>query len=139
MDLEANKALARRMLGLWAGDCTDDPHEIIAEDYANRQEPAMPDGSHVLGRDAWLELVKGHRASFPDCRVEILLQIAEGNKVATRWRFHGTNLGPYMGHPATGREVSWTGIEIDVFRYEHIIESWVDWDRHHQRVMLGHI
>ncbi|MEM9224219.1 MAG: ester cyclase [Pseudomonadota bacterium] len=139
MNLEANKAVSRRMLELWAAHNTDDPHEIIAEDYVNRQEPAMPDGSHILGREAWLALVKSNHTAFPDCRVEILMQIAEGHAVATRWRFNGTNTGPYLGHAPTGIHVTWTGIEIDLFRYEHIVESWVDWDRHHQLKMLGHI
>ncbi|MEM6761568.1 MAG: ester cyclase [Pseudomonadota bacterium] len=139
MNLEANKLKSRRMLGLWAGNATDNPDEILAADYVNRQEPALPDGAHILGRARWLALVEGHRAAFPDCHVEILFQIAEGHAVATRWRFYGTNTGPYLGHAATGRHVSWTGIEIDVFRDDFIIESWVDWDRHHQLTQLGHI
>ncbi len=139
MDLDANKALSRRMLGLWAGNSTDDPRAFISEDYVNRQEPYVADGSNNLSLERWLKVLEGHRAAFPDCEVEILLQIAEHDKVATRWRFHGTNLGEYLGRPPTGRRVIWTGIEIDVIRYEKIEESWVDWDMHRQLKELGHI
>lgn len=138
MDLEANKALSRRMLRLWAGSSTDDPRDFIAEDYVNRQEPYVANGSsNNLGLERWLDIVKGHRKAFPDCEVEILLQIAEGDKVATRWRFHGTNLGEYLGRPPTGRRAAWTGIEIDVIRNDKIMESWVDWDMHGQFEQLG--
>ena len=139
MDLEANKALSRRMLGLWNGNSTDDPRAFISEDYVNRQEPYVEDGSNNLSLERWLAVLDGHRKAFPDCEVEILLQIAEGDKVATRWRFHGTNTGPYVGHPPTGRRVIWTGIEIDVIRYGKIEESWVDWDMHRQFKTLGYI
>lgn len=139
MDLDANKALARRMLGLWAGASTDNPRAFIAADYVNRQEPYVADGSSNLGLERWLALLEIHRTAFPDCEVEILLQIAENNMVATRWRFHGTNLGEYRGRPPTGRRAVWTGVEIDVMRYEMIEESWVDWDMYGQLEQLGHL
>lgn len=139
MDLEANKALSRRMLRLWAGNSTDNPHEFISEDYVNRQEPYVEDGSNNLSLERWLKLLEEYHVAFPDCEVEILLQIAEGDKVATRWRFHGTNLGEYLGKAPTGRRAIWTGIEIDVIRYGKIEESWVDWDMHRMLQQLGHI
>lgn len=139
MDLDDNKALARRMLGLWAGDSTDDPSAFLAPDYVNHQEPSASDGPGELDLTHWLQLLDGHRAAFPDCRVEILMQIAEADTVATRWRFSATNSGPYRGHPATGRPVTWTGIEIDRIRGERILESWVDWDMYRQLQTLGQI
>lgn len=139
MDLEHNKALSRRMLGLWAGKSSDDPRAFISEDYVNRQEPYVEDGSNNLSLERWIKLLDEFHVAFPDCEVEILLQIAEHDKVATRWRLHGTNLGEYLGRPATGRRAIWTGIEIDVIRYEKIEESWVDWDMHRMLQQLGHI
>lgn len=139
MTLEANKALARRMLGLWAGTSHDDAHAFIADTYVNHQEPYVEDGSNDLDLTAWLTLVDGHKAAFPDCRVEILRQVAEGDTVATRWRFSATNKGPYLGRPATNAPLSWTGIEVDVIKDGKIIESWVDWDMVRQLKQLGHI
>jgi len=139
MDLEANKALARRMLGLWNAKSTDNPREFISEDYVNRQEPFVEDGSNNLSLERWLGLLKDFHVGFPDSEVEILMQIAEGDKVATRWRIHGTNLGEYLGKAPTGRQAIWTGIEIDVIRYGKIEESWVDWDMHRMLLQLGHL
>lgn len=138
MDLEANKALARRMLSLWAGTSTDNPRNFISADYVNHQEPFVEDGSNDLSLERWLALLGDFHTAFPDCEVEILMQIAEGDKVATRFRFHGTNTGPYLGKAPTGRRAIWTGIEIDVVRGEKIEESWVDWDMHRMLQQLGH-
>ncbi|MEM8853821.1 MAG: ester cyclase [Pseudomonadota bacterium] len=139
MTLEANKALARKILGLWAGNANEDARAFIADTYVNHQEPFVDDGANDLGLEAWLALVEGHKVAFPDCRVEILRQVAEGDTVATRWRFSATNKGPYLGRPATNKPLSWTGIEIDVIKDGKIIESWVDWDMVRQLRQLGHI
>lgn len=139
MELNDMKALSRRMLHLWAGSSTDHPRDFIAGDYVNHQEPYAEDGSSELGLERWLELVGHHRVAFPDCKVDILTQLAEADKVATRWRFMGTNTGPYLGKAPTGRNVSWTGIEIDVIRDGKIAESYVDWDMRRQLRELGHL
>jgi len=39
-------------------------------------------------------------------------QIAEADKVVTRWSVCGTHRGELLGVPPTGRPLSWTGITI---------------------------
>ncbi len=70
----------------------------------------------------------GRRAAFPDTRVDILLQLAEGDLVATHWRFSGTQTGAYESHPQSGMQASWTGVQIDRIEGGKIVESWVSWD-----------
>lgn len=53
------------------------------------------------------------RESFPDVRMEIVELIAEGEKVAGRFRCSATNLGPWRGAPPTGR------------RFEHVDEVYI--------------
>ena len=38
--------------------------------------------------------------------------IAEGDKVATRWTFEGTNSGAFQGMPATGKHVTFAGMNV---------------------------
>src|ERR1700710_1835690 len=45
------------------------------------------------------------RPAFPDLRVEIHDQIAEGDKVVTRKTLRGTHRGDFFGIPATNRAV----------------------------------
>ena len=50
--------------------------------------------------------------SFPDVHITIEEMIAEGDKVALRWSFRGTDRGTYQDIPATGKTVDWKGIDI---------------------------
>jgi predicted ester cyclase len=53
--------------------------------------------------DRFVEL----RRAFPDLALTPLLQIAEGDLVATRASLHGTHLGALYGLPANGQALSW--------------------------------
>jgi len=61
---------------------------------------------------------------YPDLHVEIEDLIAEGDKVVSRNTVTGTQLGEYMGHPPTGKPVTYN--EIFVMRFEdgRIAETW---------------
>ncbi len=120
--LASNKAVVlrfnREVFG--AGDETAF-RELVAPDFVNRTAPpgtaAGPEGllhmiNHVL------------RAAFPDLRVEIHDQIAEGEKVTTRKTLRGTHRGPLMGIPATGREVAIEVIDIVRVRDGRYVEHW---------------
>lgn len=62
--------------------------------------------------------------ALPDCVFTIQDQIAEGDKVVTRWYARGIQIGEFEGMPSTGKTVMITG--IDIFRIAHgkIIEGW---------------
>ena len=62
---------------------------------------------------------------MPDLQLIVEDQIAEGDKVATRWRMCGTHSGAeFMGMPPTGRKVDVTGISIDRLVKGKIAEHW---------------
>jgi predicted ester cyclase len=42
-------------------------------------------------------------------------QIAEGEKVVSRWRLRGSHRGDFFGVAGTGNRVEYTGIQIDRF------------------------
>ncbi len=52
------------------------------------------------------------RTAFPDFRITIEDLIAEGDKVVAHMVFSGTNDGPFLGRPSTGKSASWTAIRI---------------------------
>ncbi len=66
--------------------------------------------------DEWQERLthgfKGITVSFPDVKVIADDMIAEDDKVVLRWTFKGTHNGPYRDIPATGKVITWTGIDI---------------------------
>jgi predicted ester cyclase len=61
---------------------------------------------------------------FPDLQVTIEDLIAEGDKVVSRNTVTGTHLGDYMGHPPTGRPVTYNEIFIFRFAGGRIAETW---------------
>jgi hypothetical protein len=62
--------------------------------------------------------------AFSDVRVEIEDQIVEGDRVVERHRSTGVHRGEFMGVPATGRRVSWTGNHIYRIANGRIAEAW---------------
>ena len=61
------------------------------------------------------QTLAGLRRSFPDMRWNIEEQIAEDNRVLTRFVWQGTHRGDFLGIPATNRSVHVWGMVIDRF------------------------
>jgi len=61
----------------------------------------------------------------------------EGDQVATRWESTATHTGDFIGAAPTGKQVTWTGVQIDRFEDGKIVESWVDWDKYRFLEGLG--
>ena len=122
----ANKALSKRLLeeAFNAGNVTV-MDEILAEAFVN-YDAALPEPG--IGIDAAKASVTGYRDAFPDLRITIDEQIAEGDRVVTRWSAKGTHQGELMGIAATGKQATVTGITIDTIAGGRIIESRTNWD-----------
>ena len=65
------------------------------------------------------------RSAFPDVEMQIVDLIAEGEKVAGRFKCSGTHLGEWRGEPATGRRFERVD-EVYFFRIAdgRITEAW---------------
>jgi len=68
--------------------------------------------------------------AFANVRVELEDQIVEGDRVVERHRATGVHAGEFMGIPATGREVSWTGNHIYRIANGRIAEAWSEVSLH---------
>ena len=75
-------------------------------------------------RDAFADMVGSFRVAYPDFRITIDEQIAEGDRVMTRLTCRGTHMGLDEGIPATRREVTYSGIAIDRIRDGKVIDMW---------------
>ena len=135
-DNSAAKSLSRQAVEMWAADSKID-EAIFAEGYQNHQAPLATGGTGSVDLATWAGIVADVHKAFPDLKVEIIGQIAEGDRVSTHWRFYGSQSGPYLGLPATGRPVNWTGVQIDRVADGKIAESWVVWDYYTMRQELG--
>ena len=66
--------------------------------------------------------------AFPDARYTVEDQLAEGEKVATRWSCSGTHKGELMGIAPTGKPVRISGMITDRIVDGKIAEEWSEWD-----------
>lgn len=83
--------------------------DLVREDFVELDP--LPGQSQ--GRAGLKEVIRQLRASFPDMQWVIEEQIAEGEKVCSRFAWTGTHRGTFLGIPATGRRVSVKGVVID--------------------------
>jgi steroid delta-isomerase-like uncharacterized protein len=65
------------------------------------------------GLDGLKDILRAMRAGFPDIVFSIQEQVAERDKVASRFEWTGTHRGEFLGIPATGRTVRVWGMVID--------------------------
>ena len=63
-------------------------------------------------------------AAFPDAKVICEEWVIEGDVVAVRFRFDGTQRGEFMGLAPTNKRVSVTGITIMRFEGSQVVERW---------------
>jgi steroid delta-isomerase-like uncharacterized protein len=124
--LEENKAVARRAFeDHFNTGNLDLGEEIFTPDYVNH-DPSLPDfGS---GPEAANQAVRLYRNAFPDARITVEDQVAEGDKVATRWSARGTHQGELTGVGPTGNRVEITGITISRIEGGKIAEDWINYD-----------
>ena len=65
------------------------------------------------GLEGLKKVLRGIRTAFPDIHWTVEEQIAEGDKVVTRFEWTGTHRGTFLGVPATGRSVKVWGVVTD--------------------------
>ena len=133
---ETNKTVSRRFFEeLFGKGNLAVADEIIAKDHVNSGPGSIP--GLPTGPEGTKQLVTVYRNAFPDIRFTIDEQIAEGDKVMTRWSAHGTHQGELAGIPATGKTSTVTGIVIDRLVNGMIAESWAIFDQFGMLQQLG--
>lgn len=125
---QENKALIKKVIQLWSKGNAEGIDEIYAPNCIihERYHPSSPQTSK--GIQAWKKMMSELREAFPDLQDSIEDQIAEGNKVVTRFTSRGTHKGNFFGFEPTHKKVTWTGISIDKIENGKIVETWINWD-----------
>jgi steroid delta-isomerase-like uncharacterized protein len=87
-------------------------------------DPVVPDVRTLEDYTQWFTAIRG---AFPDFHVTIEDMIAEGDQVVVRYTWRGTNTGDLvapMPIPATGKQVTVTGMSIVRFAGGKGVEVW---------------
>ena len=133
MSTEENKALVRKVYDAINANDPDALDGLMAADMDSNTRFAHPDG----GLDGFKESFKTALASFPDYSITIDDQIAEGDKVVTRYTVRGTQEGEFMGVAPTNEPIELIGIDIDRIADGKVVEHWSEADVEDLMVQLG--
>ncbi len=122
---EHHKAAARAVFAVWNGDDLRRLEELVASDVVHHD----PYDAHATqGLAGMKKTIEANRRAFPDMHITVDDQLAEGDRVATRWHATMTHDGDLMDTPATGQRVTITGITIDRLEDGKIVEAWRNMD-----------
>src|SRR5262245_33422887 len=109
----------------WSGGKYDLAHEIISP---NMQVHGAGGQTVGMGPDGLIDLIRTWRTGFPDGRMEIDDLIVEGDTVAIRNTWHGTQDEEFYGIPASGKKVAVTSVGIDRVQDGLVTEGWGELD-----------
>lgn len=95
--------------------------ETVSPDLVNHSALGGAPGTAEGARHFFQRVL---RPAFPDLKVTVHDQIAEGPTVVTRKSYTGTHHGEFIGVPATGRRVEFTVIDIIRLEDGKYVEHW---------------
>jgi predicted ester cyclase len=133
MSPEQNKVVVRSFVDAWNTKDLSRFDTLMATDAKLTVSGMVihcdPVGTRAIA-EHWL-------AGFPDYTFHLSHLIAEGDLVAALMPWSGTQTGPVIDLPPTGRRVH-VG-EIVIFRVfdGKIVEAWEEWDEYRMRQQLG--
>jgi steroid delta-isomerase-like uncharacterized protein len=106
--------------------------ELLAEDFRFRGSL----GRESLGLSAFAEYVDSVHESLGDYRCGIDDLVCEGERAFARMTFSGIHRAPLLGHPPTGKRVSWAGAALFHARGGKLESLWVLGDLDSLRAQL---
>jgi steroid delta-isomerase-like uncharacterized protein len=124
MSAEAHKALVRRFYK----DAVDAGNLALIDTLFAPHYTFYPAGSsEPIDRQTFKAFLHAFRTAFGFYHT-IEDQVADDNKVVTRWTVHGTHQGTFQDLPATGKQVTYMGITIFHFAADTIEAGWSSFD-----------
>jgi len=134
---EKNKAIdARITLEAFNQGRLDVIDEVISADFLDHSQlpPGLPPG-----REGVKALARALRSAFPDFKVTIEHQIAEGDLTVHHVSATGTMKGDFAGMPASGKRARWEAIHISRLANGKVVEHWSVQDQLGMLQQLGFV
>jgi steroid delta-isomerase-like uncharacterized protein len=110
---------------------------VVAPDFVRHSiaagEPPVRSRADLVG------FLRREYETFPDAQETILDIFAEGEKVAVRHHFRGTQHGAMGSYLPSGKTMNSEYIAIYRVRNGQILEAWAEWDNLTGLEQLGHL
>ena len=107
--------------------------EAVALDCVDH-DPAPGQGPGPEGYRAFFTQM---RTAFPDLKADLAVMVADEDSIAFAYTLSGTQKGPLMGIPATGKKISIRGVQLSKFRDGKMVERWGSSDQLGMLQQLG--
>lgn len=122
MSTDQNKTIARRIVDeSWTKHDPSILDELFSKD-AILHDPQNP--SIAKGPQGAKSTLGTYLRAFPDVKISIEREIAEGDYVVQHLLVTGTNSGEFNGMPATGKHTKVTGVMTSKIKDGKVIEAW---------------
>jgi Predicted ester cyclase len=112
---------------MWGEGRLELADELYAPGYVDHASRG-PEESTVVGPEEIKGAVRMFRAAFPDLTYVVEEVMAERDLVMARFSARGTHRGRFLGVAPTGKEITYTGTDINRIVDGRIVESWVHYD-----------
>jgi steroid delta-isomerase-like uncharacterized protein len=124
---EENKAIFRR----YVEEVPNQGNLDVADEIFGRYVAHQADGATLeRGPEDVKRFTEEYRSAFPDWRISIEEQIAEGDKVVNRATLRGTHQSQFRDMAPTGKEVEVKAVTIFRFSEEgKVVETWDYFDQ----------
>ena len=133
--MEATEIVRQVLEEPWKGNW-DVIETFVSSDYIGH-DPAEADP--VRGPAGVRARIERYLTGFPGATLTVVDQLADGDRVATRWTARGIQAGEIAGIAATGREITVSGMTISRLDGDLVAEDWTSWDTLGMLVQLGAI
>src|SRR5918997_474611 len=127
MSVEENKAIFRR----YVEEIPNQGNMKVADQIFDRYISHQPDGSTLQrGPQDVKRFQREFHSAFSDFRISIEDQIAEGDKVVSRYTIRGIHQRAFRDMAPTGKEIEIKGVTIFRFSPEgKVVENWDSYDQ----------
>ncbi len=133
---EMNKALIRRFYEeVWNRGNLAVADVVFAKDYV-RHDPSGG-GPPTPGPEGQRQIAAGIRKAFPDLVMTVDFVVAERDMVVARWTIKGTHKGDMPLAKASGKPVTFSGVNAYRFVKGQVVELWNHRDDLSLMIQLG--
>ena len=133
---ETNKAVIRSFVSAVNAHNWDNLRILLVPHFIRRSNAGGT--PEVRSAEELITYLKNEYVTFPDAEETLLDLVAEGDSVAARSRFRGTQMGSIGSYPPTGKVLSATCLAIYRLEKGRIAEAWAEWDNLYGLQQLGH-
>ena len=135
MSAEENKAVVRRFFDELNRGNVSALDDLLDDQYTGRFTGVpVP-----MNRQSLKQFVDLSAGPFPDFSHQIEDLLAEDDKVVARVTYNGTHRREFMGLPATGKQVRFSGINIFWLKGGKVVEQWSQSDQLSMLQQMGAI